>query len=466
MQSAKKGTAIPIPCQSSRTQISGPTVPYQLIEDQLARIAQSAVFRRSETVLRLLRCIVERSAVGDGAGLKEYALALDVFGRSADFDPKDFALVRVQANRLRNKLAEYYATCPNDPVVISIPKGAYTATFTRGSRLESLQDVLADLERSDDDIAGMSPDRCYQRALRLFQRWTPRNLLRCCACCRRAAQLSPGSGQFEGLLALSLASLYWFDVLPPPDIVAKCRKSAEKALSVEPQNGPALAALAYLAWAYDCDEAEAAIYLGRLERAGTGEAFGAYLSALVSTCDGKFSEAARALAGTHHGIMQHNPEITAAASLMLNGSFEAAIERLRSVVPNDDTFAFAHWLLGSAYLALDRPLEAVGPFARAAKLEDIGTLYVSSLGYAYGVTGRTEEAKGILQKLLRLSQEQYVCKVDLAKVYVGLGDITAGRRYLCIADEERSGRLATISLAPELCRWAAAALAFGSDIPA
>jgi hypothetical protein len=38
--------------------------------------------------------------------------------------------VRVQTSRLRNKLIEYYATYgANDPVVIDIPKGAYSPVF-------------------------------------------------------------------------------------------------------------------------------------------------------------------------------------------------------------------------------------------------------------------------------------------------------------------------------------------------
>ena len=37
--------------------------------------------------------------------------------------------MRVDARRLRDRLREYYASAPDDPVVISVPKGSYKAEF-------------------------------------------------------------------------------------------------------------------------------------------------------------------------------------------------------------------------------------------------------------------------------------------------------------------------------------------------
>ena len=44
-----------------------------------------------------------------GTPLKEYQIATEVFGRPSDFDPQVDSTIRVQAGRLRAKLAEYYA---------------------------------------------------------------------------------------------------------------------------------------------------------------------------------------------------------------------------------------------------------------------------------------------------------------------------------------------------------------------
>jgi len=64
------------------------------------------------------------------APLKEYQIATEVYGRKSDFDPQSDSTIRVQAGRLRLKLAEYYATeGANDPIVVKIPKGSYHLVF-------------------------------------------------------------------------------------------------------------------------------------------------------------------------------------------------------------------------------------------------------------------------------------------------------------------------------------------------
>ena len=65
-----------------------------------------------------------------GASIKEYQIATEVFGRPTDFDPHLDATVRVQAGRLRSKIAEYYSTLGHDdPILVELPKGSYTLTF-------------------------------------------------------------------------------------------------------------------------------------------------------------------------------------------------------------------------------------------------------------------------------------------------------------------------------------------------
>src|ERR1700730_4292457 len=67
--------------------------------------------------------------------IKEYQIATEVFGRSSDFDPQLDSMVRVQAGRLRGKLAEYYsARGADDGVLVELPKGTYVLSFHhRGS---------------------------------------------------------------------------------------------------------------------------------------------------------------------------------------------------------------------------------------------------------------------------------------------------------------------------------------------
>lgn len=98
--------------------------------EQLERLLQSRALQNSESLKAFLRFVVEKTVEDEGAQLKEYTIATEVFGRNSDYDPRIDSVVRVQAGRLRTKLQEYYSTeGKGDPVVIDLPKGHYHPVF-------------------------------------------------------------------------------------------------------------------------------------------------------------------------------------------------------------------------------------------------------------------------------------------------------------------------------------------------
>lgn len=87
-----------------------PAPPTALIEAELARLAASPLFRRSPRHVRFLRHLVQCTIDGQLARLRELALGVEIFLRSPQrFDPRSDSIVRVEARRLRHKLARYYA---------------------------------------------------------------------------------------------------------------------------------------------------------------------------------------------------------------------------------------------------------------------------------------------------------------------------------------------------------------------
>jgi hypothetical protein len=110
----------------TRTFAAGPQQFYQQIDN----IIKSHSLRSSESLCKLLQYLAKQSLDHPDAPLKEYQIATEVYGRHADFDPQSDSTIRVQAGRLRLKLAEYYATeGSNDPIVVKIPKGSYHLVF-------------------------------------------------------------------------------------------------------------------------------------------------------------------------------------------------------------------------------------------------------------------------------------------------------------------------------------------------
>ena len=97
---------------------------------QIERLVASQVLHGSESLCKLLRYLAKHALDHPGTPIKEYQIATEVFGRSDDFDPQLDSMVRVQAGRLRGKLAEYYsANGGDDNIVVELPKGTYVLAF-------------------------------------------------------------------------------------------------------------------------------------------------------------------------------------------------------------------------------------------------------------------------------------------------------------------------------------------------
>jgi hypothetical protein len=97
---------------------------------QIDKLANSHALHGSESLCKLLRYLAKHALDHPGSPIKEYQIATEVFGRSTDFDPQLDSMVRVQAGRLRVKLAEYYnSDGAEDPVVVELPRGTYVLSF-------------------------------------------------------------------------------------------------------------------------------------------------------------------------------------------------------------------------------------------------------------------------------------------------------------------------------------------------
>lgn len=105
--------------------------PPEAVKDQINRIVASESFRQAESLRRLLSYLAEKSLSGEAAQLKEYTVGVDVFGKPPDYDPQKDASVRIQAGKLRQKLAQYYSReGAADPVLVEFPKGRFELRFT------------------------------------------------------------------------------------------------------------------------------------------------------------------------------------------------------------------------------------------------------------------------------------------------------------------------------------------------
>ncbi|HET9305119.1 MAG TPA: malectin domain-containing carbohydrate-binding protein [Candidatus Sulfotelmatobacter sp.] len=97
---------------------------------ELQAVLHSPIFARSPALSHLLSYLCEKTFAGETDQIKEYSVALDVFDRSDAFDQDTDSIVRVQANRLRKRLSEYYAAeGAGHAIRLTIPVGQYVPSF-------------------------------------------------------------------------------------------------------------------------------------------------------------------------------------------------------------------------------------------------------------------------------------------------------------------------------------------------
>ena len=113
----------------------------QLIGSALDRVLHSKTFSRSRSLQDFLTFIVTQSLEPD-QNLKEYRIGVDALKRGGTFDPAENSIVRVQAHRLRAKLADYYQhEGQTEDVRIDLEPGSYTPVIRECAVVATLRSL-------------------------------------------------------------------------------------------------------------------------------------------------------------------------------------------------------------------------------------------------------------------------------------------------------------------------------------
>ena len=115
------------------------------IREQVSRMLAAPTFRRKPRVSAFLEHAVRETLDGNEIRLKEYSIAVSVFGRPEDFDPRMDSIVRVEARRLRQTVDIYYRTDgAEDPLLIQFRRGTYVPVFrARGAATAQMEQLAA-----------------------------------------------------------------------------------------------------------------------------------------------------------------------------------------------------------------------------------------------------------------------------------------------------------------------------------
>jgi tetratricopeptide (TPR) repeat protein len=137
-------------------------------------------------------------------------------------------------------------------------------------------------------------------------------------------------------------------------------------------------------------------------------------------------------------------------TLSLAGKGDQAIKILQKAIEIDPSFPRTHYRLGRAYAQKKLYEMAISELEQAVSLSGGDPCYKGSLGQVYAVSGKTNQARNVLEDLEGRTGQQYVPAYAIALVYAGLGDNDHALVWLEKAYEDRSTSMVFLKLDPEL----------------
>jgi len=134
------------------------TADFEREREELKTLLASGVFNRAPNLANLLNYVCARYFEGKAEQIKEYNVAVEALGRPSDFDQKKDSIVRVEANRLRKRLREYYENDgASHAVQIEIPLGQYVPKFVAREPVEAVEAVEATNGHAKEAPAAVAP---------------------------------------------------------------------------------------------------------------------------------------------------------------------------------------------------------------------------------------------------------------------------------------------------------------------
>jgi tetratricopeptide (TPR) repeat protein len=247
----------------------------------------------------------------------------------------------------------------------------------------------------------------------------------------------------------SLLSLY--SVMPPKKAMPKAKEAARKSLEIDPELAEAHASLALTHLYYDWDWRSAEREFQRALELNPNYATAHHWYHEYLTAMGRFDE--------QMAEILHAEELDP-LSLIINTDvgwglyyarkYDQAIEQLKRTLELDSNFAVAHLMLGMAHAQQTRLEEAEKSIQRSLMLsnDDPLTLAVGALGYVHAISGRTSEARAVIQRLRGMATVQYASDYCEALVLVGLGERKTAVERLEAAFAQRYDRLIYAKVEP------------------
>ncbi|HAF22559.1 MAG TPA: hypothetical protein DCK93_06535 [Blastocatellia bacterium] len=237
--------------------------------------------------------------------------------------------------------------------------------------------------------------------------------------------------------------------MSPREAAPQAKAAAMKALEIDDNLDDAHFVLATLKLGYDWDWSGAERELKRAiqinpNNAGAHAEYGTYLEAL-----GRFDEAV----AERERCRQLEPILPISIAdvgypLYYAGRYDEALLHYQKALEIDPNFSWGHLWIGQVYVQQGLYDKAFIEIRKAVELSGGNVRHIATLGHAYAVAGKRDEALKILDELQRPAAQKYVSPFFVALIYAGLGEKDQAFAWLEKAYQERHPYMILIKVEP------------------
>lgn len=269
----------------------------------------------------------------------------------------------------------------------------------------------------------------YLKGRYFWNKRTAANLRKAIEYFEQATEKDPNYALAYSGLADAHSLLPTYAATAPKDDIPQALAAARKAVALDETLSEAHTSLAYALYTNIEILASLPVFRRAIE-----------LNPNYATAHQWYGEALMSSGQTEQGLAEsRRAQELDPLSVIINANFGAAlgaahryadaVQQLRRTIEMDPTFYPAHWWLGYSLEDKGEIAEAIAEYERATQL-DPDPAPLGSLGRAYALAGREDDARKVLDRLITLAQRGYVPLYPIAVLRLALGEKEEALRLL------------------------------------
>jgi tetratricopeptide (TPR) repeat protein len=293
--------------------------------------------------------------------------------------------------------------------------------------------------------------RLYLQGRHHWNRWTEEGFYKAISYFQQAVEKDPSYALAYTGLAESYVLLGWNSYLPPKDAFPKGKAAAMTALQLDAELGEAHTPLAAALWLYDWQWQEAQTEFRRsLELNPAYPTANHWHAEYVMTMGHQLEAIAKMKNSQELDPLSLIISVAIGWAFYMARRYDEAIEQLLRTVELDPNYPVTHWILGLLYRKTGRYELAITAGEKGVNLSGGSPLMRAALAHTYGESGKTKEARQVLDDLTELAKQKYVAPHFFAGIHIGLGENERALEYLEKSWEDHSHWLIYLHLDPSM----------------